>query len=64
VAITLASTLDEKVVYTVVIVPEEQPEGVRLGMSAEVEMATGRAAPIAWRSGLVRAAAASGDLTG
>jgi HlyD family secretion protein len=37
----LASTLGGDVVYTVVITLEEQPEGLRLGMSVEVEIATG-----------------------
>jgi HlyD family secretion protein len=36
----LASTVGGDVVYTVVIALEEQPEGLRLGMSAEVEIAT------------------------
>jgi HlyD family secretion protein len=36
----LASTLGGDVVYTVVIALEEQPEGLRLGMSVEVEIAT------------------------
>ncbi len=36
----LASTVGGDVVYTVVISLEEQPEGLRLGMSAEVEIAT------------------------
>jgi len=36
----LASTVGGDVVYTVVIALEEQPEGVRLGMSVEVEIAT------------------------
>jgi len=37
----LASTVGGDVVYTVVIALEEQPDGVRLGMSVEVEIATG-----------------------
>jgi HlyD family secretion protein len=37
----LASTLGGDVVYTVVIALEEQPEGLLLGMSVEVEIATG-----------------------
>jgi hypothetical protein len=37
----LASTLGGDVVYTVVIALGEQPEGLRLGMSVEVEIATG-----------------------
>jgi len=36
----LASTVGGDVVYTVVIALEEQPEGLRLGMSVEVEIAT------------------------
>jgi HlyD family secretion protein len=36
----LASTLGGDVVYTVVIALEEQPEGLLLGMSVEVEIAT------------------------
>ena len=36
----LASTLGGDVVYTVVVDLDEQPEGVRLGMSVEVEIAT------------------------
>ena len=36
----LASTVGGDVVYTVVIALDEQPEGLRLGMSAEVEIAT------------------------
>lgn len=36
----LASTVGGDVVYTVVIALEEQPEGLRLGMSTEVEIAT------------------------
>jgi HlyD family secretion protein len=36
----LASTLGGDVVYTVVIALDEQPEGLRLGMSVEVEIAT------------------------
>jgi multidrug resistance efflux pump len=37
----LASALGGDVVYTVVIALEEQPEGLRLGMSVEVEITTG-----------------------
>ena len=37
----LASTVGGDVVYTVVIALEEQPAGLRLGMSVEVEIATG-----------------------
>jgi HlyD family secretion protein len=37
----LASTLGGDVVYTVVVDLEEQPEGLRLGMSVEVEIDTG-----------------------
>jgi len=37
----LASTVGGDVVYTVVIALEGQPEGLRLGMSVEVEIATG-----------------------
>jgi multidrug efflux pump subunit AcrA (membrane-fusion protein) len=36
----LASTLGGDVVYTVVVDLDEQPDGVRLGMSVEVEIAT------------------------
>jgi HlyD family secretion protein len=36
----LASTVGGDVVYTVVIALDEQPEGLRLGMSVEVEIAT------------------------
>jgi len=36
----LASTVGGDVVYTVVIALEEQPEGLRLGMSVEVEIVT------------------------
>jgi HlyD family secretion protein len=36
----LASTVGGDVVYTVVIALEEQPEGLRLGMSVEVDIAT------------------------
>jgi len=36
----LASTVGGDVVYTVVIALEGQPDGLRLGMSAEVEIAT------------------------
>jgi len=36
----LASTLGGDVVYTVIIALEEQPEGLRLGMSLEVEITT------------------------
>ena len=36
----LASTVGGDVVYTVVVALEEQPEGLRLGMSVEVEIAT------------------------
>lgn len=36
----LASTLGGDVAYTVVITLEEQPEGLRLGMSVEAEIAT------------------------
>lgn len=36
----LASTLGGDVVYTAVVDLDEQPEGVRLGMSVEVEIAT------------------------
>ena len=36
----LASTVGGDVVYTVVIALEEQPEGLRLGMSVEAEIAT------------------------
>lgn len=36
----LASTVGGDVVYTVVLDLDEQPEGLRLGMSAEVEIAT------------------------
>jgi HlyD family secretion protein len=36
-----ASTVGGDVVYTVVIALEEQPEGLRLGMSVEVEIETG-----------------------
>jgi multidrug resistance efflux pump len=36
----LASTVGGDVVYTVVVELEEQPEGLRLGMSVEVEIAT------------------------
>jgi len=35
-----ASTLGDDVLYTVVVALEEQPEGLRLGMSVEVEIAT------------------------
>jgi len=37
----LASTVGGDVVYTVVVALEEQPEGLRLGMSVEVEIVTG-----------------------
>jgi len=36
----LASTVGGDVVYTVVVDLDEQPEGLRLGMSVEVEIAT------------------------
>jgi len=36
----LASTLGGDVVYTVVVDLDEQPQGLRLGMSVEVEIAT------------------------
>jgi HlyD family secretion protein len=36
----LASTVGGDVVYTVVVALDEQPEGLRLGMSVEVEIAT------------------------
>jgi len=36
----LAYTLGGDVLYTVVIALDEQPEGLRLGMSVEVEIVT------------------------
>jgi hypothetical protein len=48
----LASTVGGDVVYAVVIALDEQPEGLRLGMSAEVQIATEWGARRLWVGGL------------